>query len=147
MFKELSSGRKTSFRHLRMVFKLSYLDKTYITCLQDNLNATNCKRPQKCLLNTSNRHLIQMSTSDVSRRSFKDVFQTDFFKSKQKKRKKKWFTDQVSTWQQERRVFHNKNVERCSNMIIYFEISVSSCIVSQFRAEIQNIIHVHDPCL
>ena len=56
------SGHKTLLSHLQIVFNLSYLDKTYIRCLQDKLTATNFKSAQKCLEKTSNRFLIKMST-------------------------------------------------------------------------------------
>ena len=42
-------GHKISLRHLRIFFKLSYLDKTQIRCLQDNLTiltGKNCCFPQ-----------------------------------------------------------------------------------------------------
>ena len=57
-----TSGYKTCLRHLRIVLKLSYRDKTYIRCLKDNLTTTNCKHAQKCLGKISNRRLIKMST-------------------------------------------------------------------------------------
>ena len=51
---------KTSLRHLRIDFKLSYLEKTYIGCLQDNLTENNCKHAHKYLGKPSNRRLIKM---------------------------------------------------------------------------------------
>ena len=68
------NGRKTSFRHLRVAFKFSYLGKTYIKCLQDNLTANNWKRAQKYLGKTSNGRLIKMSMSDVWKASFRLIF-------------------------------------------------------------------------
>ena len=79
------SRQKRPLRHLRIAFKLSYLDKTYIRRLKYNLTATNCKRAQKCLRKTFNRRLIKMSTYDVPKTSFKDVSQIDFFKFQKKK--------------------------------------------------------------
>ena len=43
------SGHKTSLRHLGTALKCSYLDKTYIRCLQDNLTIISYKCAQKCL--------------------------------------------------------------------------------------------------
>ena len=43
------SGHKISFTHLWIVFKLSYLDKTYIGLLQEDLTEKNCKCPHKCI--------------------------------------------------------------------------------------------------
>ena len=79
------SRQKRPLRHLRIAFKLSYLDKTYIRRLKYNLTATNCKRAQKCLGKTFNRRLIKMSTYDVPKTSFKDVSQIDFFKFQKKR--------------------------------------------------------------
>ena len=36
-------GHRSFLRHLRFVFKLSYLDKTYIRYLRDKLTENNCK--------------------------------------------------------------------------------------------------------
>ena len=73
-----SRAHKTCLRHLRIVFKLSYLDKTYLRCLQENLTENNCQHTHKCLEKISNRRLKNISTSDVSNTSFKNVFKTDF---------------------------------------------------------------------
>ena len=66
--------RKTFLRHLRIVLKLSYLDKSNIRCLQDNIAQNNCKCTHRCLGITSTRRLFNTSTSDISITSFKDVF-------------------------------------------------------------------------
>ena len=68
------SKYKTSFRYLPIAFKYPYLGKTYIRCLQDILTVNNCKRAQKCLRKIFNRHLIKMSTSDVSKTNFRQIF-------------------------------------------------------------------------
>ena len=73
------SGNKTSLRHLRIVFKLSYLGKAYVRCLQDNLIENKVDALIKCLRKTCNRRLNKMSTSDVSNTSFKDVLKMNFF--------------------------------------------------------------------
>ena len=78
------SENKTSLRHLRIVFKSSYLGKAYVRCLQENLIENNVNVLIKCLRKTWNRRLNQMSTSDVSKTSFKDVLKMDFFNFREK---------------------------------------------------------------
>ena len=44
--------------------------------------ATNCKGTPNCIAKISNRRLIKMSTQDVSKKSFKDVFWKHLLKLK-----------------------------------------------------------------
>ena len=80
----IPSGHKTFLRHLLIVYKLSCPEKTYIRCLQDDLTENDCKCTHACLGKTSNRHLIKIYTSDISKTSFNDIFKTDFFKFPEK---------------------------------------------------------------
>ena len=57
----LPSGFKTSLRHLQIVLKLSYLDKTYIRCPQDNLIENNCKSAHKFILSMSMQSVRSIS--------------------------------------------------------------------------------------
>ena len=70
-------GSMTCLRHLRIVFKLSDLDKTYRKCLQNKITETIANT----LITTSNSHLIKKSTSDISKKYFKVVFKTNFQKN------------------------------------------------------------------
>ena len=67
-----------------MVFKLSYLEKTYIKSLLGKLTASNSNCVQRCFGKISNRRVVKMSMSDLLKASFKDIFWTGFLISKQK---------------------------------------------------------------
>ena len=52
------SRHETSLTYLWIVFKLPYLDKTYIRCLQDNSTENNFRCTHKCLEKISNKRCL-----------------------------------------------------------------------------------------
>ena len=70
---------KTSWNCLQTV-----LYRQNITLDVYKTTATNCKGTPSCIAKISNRRLIKMSTQDVSKKSFKDVFWKHLLKLKKK---------------------------------------------------------------
>ena len=114
------SRHETSLTYLWIVFKLPYLDKTYIRCLQDNSTENNFRCTHKCLEKISNKRCLcqKRFPEKISKcwvlifghevvTTFK--FTTSMFQSKIKVLTMLscfwcWFSNQVSLLQQ-RRVF------------------------------------------
>ena len=71
---------KTSWNCLQTV-----LYRQNITLDVYKTTATNCKGTPSCIAKISNRRLIKMSTQDVSKKSFKDVFWKHLLKLKKNK--------------------------------------------------------------
>ena len=81
-------GQKAPLKHLGIVFKLSYPGNTNIGRLQVNLTATNCKSVLekhliddllRCLCNTSQTHLLKMSSKRILKFFLKNIFTFIYF--------------------------------------------------------------------
>ena len=115
-----TSRHKKSLRHLRIVFKLFYLDKAHIRCLQDNGNQL-----QNVLKNVSERHLIDVllrCLRKTSQRKLLKMSSRRIFLNFQKKKKTFYFYLLISCF-----LIFGQNVvtilsfrRRCSNKKVTF---------------------------